>query len=232
MAAGQILCAGIISPPQPLGTFTFGGSAAAFTLAWPAGHAIDDIGILVIETANEACATPAGWTVLNTPTGTGAAASPSSTRLSAFWRRATSAAEADASIADSGTEQQAVMFVLRGCDTGASPIEALTGNTNAASTTAQTCLSITTLGASRYVVGAAVNAGNPGATNNACCVWTTNAALGNFIELADFTLTGASQIGVFGGQMVVPGATGTTAGTFGTTGVSEHIVFAVKPIGG
>jgi hypothetical protein len=218
-------------PPVPLATFTYGGNAAAFTLAWPAGHQSDDVGILLVETGNEALATPSGWTAVNTPTGTGPAAANNSTRLYAFYRVATSGAEANASIADSGDHQTAVMFVLRGADT-VSPIEAVTGDLGTGVNT--TVPTTTTLGPNRYVVGACSDAGNPGTDNNASIVWTANSSLDNFVELADYGNASVftAMIGAFGGQMLAAGAVGTTSGTFVSSGAQERVIFAVKPVGG
>jgi hypothetical protein len=234
MAGGQqALLGGGPTPPQPLSTFTFGYNAAAFTLAWPASHAANDIGILLVATANEVLATPSGWNPINTPIGTaGPPGDALATRIYAFWKRAASGAEADASIGDSGVEQQAVMFVLRGCDVGASPIEAVTGDALTTAAAGATVPSTTTLGNNRYVVGASSNAVGGTTTNNATCVWTTNAALDNFIELADFSVLNGQQIGAFGGSLTLAGATGTTAATFSQSGRQERVIFAVKPIGG
>jgi len=72
------------------------GTAAAatnnITVAWPT-HQIGDIGLLIVETANQAVtlSTPAGFVeVTNSPQGTGTAGGTTATRLSVFWARATS----------------------------------------------------------------------------------------------------------------------------------------------
>lgn len=218
------------SPPEPLASFTFDAGSGAFTLAWPAGHDTGDLGILLVETCNEALATPAGWTSIYAPTGTGVAGANTSTRLYAFYRYATSNAEAAASIGDSGNEQLATMIALRGA-AASSPIEAVATDTGV-SANGCTVPTATTLGDNRYVVGACSNAGNPG-SGNACCTWTPNGNLSNFVELTDYS-AGAlapSQLGSFGGQKLAAGAVGTTAGTFSSPGVQERLIFAVKPFG-
>src|SRR6266571_3925894 len=72
------------------GTGTLTGATA---VAWPA-HAIDDIGLLIIQTDNQAVTlgTNGGnWTqVTNSPQGTGTSAAAGATRLTVFWSRATS----------------------------------------------------------------------------------------------------------------------------------------------
>src|SRR5438876_440728 len=86
------------------GTGTLSGATA---VAWPA-HAINDIGLLIIETQNEAVTlgtNAANWTqVTNSPQGTGTT-NNTGTRLTVFWSRATSTSMGAVGVNDSGDHQ-------------------------------------------------------------------------------------------------------------------------------
>lgn len=90
------------------------------SVPWPASHATNDIAICLVETANQSLSTPSGWNDVNTPSGSG------NTRLHAFWKRATSGAESDCAIGDSGNHQIARIVTYRNCVTSGSPIDAVT----------------------------------------------------------------------------------------------------------
>lgn len=90
------------------------------SVPWPASHATNDIAICLVETANQSLSTPSGWNDVYTPTGSG------NTRLHAFWKRATSGAESDCAIGDSGDHQIARIVTYRNCVTSGSPIDAVT----------------------------------------------------------------------------------------------------------
>jgi hypothetical protein len=67
------------------GTFTSG--AAALTVPQPAGIQAGDLLLLFVETANQAMATPTGWTqVTNSPQSTGTAAAAGGVRLTVFYK--------------------------------------------------------------------------------------------------------------------------------------------------
>lgn len=234
VAAPHQALAGIIpGPPVPLPTFTFASSETATSIDWPAGHQVNDIGILIVVSCNQAVSTPAGWNIINTPLGFGGGAGAvRATEITAFWRRATSSSEATVTIADSGTMQVAVMNAFRGADLSGSPIEAIaTDDTDALNPTVVP--STTTLGRNRYVIGATSGGGDPATTNQSNCAWTTNANLVNFVELADSAFNGAGGTGgsvaVFGGAAITPTVVGTTSGTLVDAGNREHCIFALKP---
>ena len=101
----------------------------AITVAWP-DHTTDDIGVLLVESANEAVSTPAGWTAIANA-GTGTAGNSAATSIYGFWKRAASAAEASVVVADTGARQIGVILVIRGCITDASPIDVSATSTQA-----------------------------------------------------------------------------------------------------
>lgn len=136
-------------PPTYVGS-TSGtqGWTGAASVAWPSGHAAGDIGILICETAQEAIATPSGWTeVANSPQGTGTAASTTATRLTIFWKRATSNSEADVSISDAGDHIVASILAFRGCLEAGTPTNVTAGDVE----TSTTATSVTIPGATTTV---------------------------------------------------------------------------------
>ena len=99
---------------QAAGTVVSG--TGAISPAWPA-HQAGDVALLIVETANQAVSlsTPAGFVeVTNSPRGTGTAGGTAATRLTVYWRRATSSAESNPTIADSGDHQIARILTFRG----------------------------------------------------------------------------------------------------------------------
>lgn len=115
---------------------TRSSQVGSLTVGWPT-HQSGDIGLLVIETdaAASAIGTITDWTELSTlSVGSGA----SGTRLATYWRRATSAAEAAASVPDTGDHQVACIYTFRGCVAGGSPFNfSDTGSKSIASTSTQ-----------------------------------------------------------------------------------------------
>jgi hypothetical protein len=119
-----------VAAPTPQAVGAVSQSTGALSVAWPT-HLTDDIGVLFVETANQAVAAPGGWTLIAEP-GTGTAGTAGATRLSAFWKRAASAAEANVTVADTGARQTAFIQTFRGCIASGSPID-VSANTTAAS---------------------------------------------------------------------------------------------------
>lgn len=112
-------------------------------VAWPAGHAVNDIGVLIVEHANQAPSAPAGWTQFAS-TGTGTAGAAAADGVTCFWKRAASAAEASVTVADTGTRQIGVILVFRGCIATGSPIDVVTTNFQATVSASATIPGVTT----------------------------------------------------------------------------------------
>jgi hypothetical protein len=219
------------NPPFPLGTFTFNASTApSMNVAWPSGHQVDDIGLLLLANANAATiTTPATWSgPLNVPSGQGPSNGANSIKLGIYWKRATSGAEAAASCT-TASDMIGAMIAIRNADRGASPIEAIV-DSNSASSASVVCPSTTILGAARYIIGVVAGGLGPGSDNNASVSWTTNSNLESFTELVDFGSGIGAILGAFGGALRSIGASGTTSGTLGTAGVQDTVTLAVKPM--
>src|SRR5687767_13908393 len=86
---------------------------AALSVDWPP-HLTGDIGILLVQSANEPVATPTDWTAIESQ-GSGTGGSAGSVAIQAFWKRAASAAEAAVTVADAGNHTIAAIWTVAGC---------------------------------------------------------------------------------------------------------------------
>lgn len=96
-------------------SYVAGGTSAAGTgdiTPTVDSEASGDLLILVVETGNEAVAAPTGWTAVP-----GGVAIQTATRLTAFYRFATGAAETNPTVTDPGDHAYGRVFTLRGTDT-------------------------------------------------------------------------------------------------------------------
>lgn len=117
-------------------------STGAITVPWPT-HAIDDIGVCVVETSTGEAAveTSGGWTAF-----------PSSpqesttigTRLSLFWKRATTTSMASATFADAGNHITGWMTTIRGCVASGDPFTVSSGGSKDTASTAMSVPGLTT----------------------------------------------------------------------------------------
>jgi Putative Ig domain. len=204
-------------------------STAGFNCPWPAGHQADDIGLLVVETANEAVTAPSGWAdVLNSPQGTGTAAAAGSTRLHIFWKRATSNAEPTVPVPDSGDHQIARLFVFRGCINSGNPWDVTAGAVQASASTSVSMPSVTTTVANCLIVLVSSNATDTTVGQQS---GAANAGLANLTSL----YTHQSGVGVGGGYQILTGekatagATGATTATLATASTQALLTIALKP---
>ena len=101
----------------------FGGTGAP-TATLPSPVAENDILVLVLQSSQQAIATPATYARLGPQNGIGPAAGAGSTRLGVFWKRA-GASESAPTIADSGDHTYGFMFTVRGCPTTGDPFRML-----------------------------------------------------------------------------------------------------------
>jgi hypothetical protein len=100
------------------------GGTGDITVVMPA-HQTNDIIMLLVETANQAVATPAGDYNALVAVGSGVAADAAASRLSMFWKRAASAAETDIVVTDAGDHTVGRIVVVRGCPTSGTPVSIL-----------------------------------------------------------------------------------------------------------
>ncbi len=200
--------------------------------AWPVGHQADDIGILVVQSANQTVATPSGWTLLGN-VGVGTAGAVGATAAWVFWKRATTAAEADASIADPGDHFRARMYLFRGCETSGTPVHGtpVTATVSAPGTAVSIAMPTTTVNEC-YLVALVANATDSGSNQTAIGTQTwANAALSGFTRI----MTGNTANGVGGGAdagggvKTTAGAIGDSTATLATASAQAKMAFALMP---
>jgi hypothetical protein len=181
------------------------GSVGAATVSWPA-HQTNDIGVLFVESANEAVTltTASGFVEgPNSPQGIGTAADVAATRLTWFWCRATSGTMADVVVADAGDHVVCRIETLRGCIQSGNPYNVTAGDTGASST-AITNPAVTTTVPNTLILLAA----------STC----TDTATGQFSNWANSNLTGVTLQCNLGSISGNGGGFGITTGTFAGTG--------------
>ena len=183
------------------------------TVVWPA-HQANDVALLFVETnGNEAAVlgTPAGF-VQVTGSPQVADTGGDTTRLTVFWCRASSGAQASPVITDPGNHCEAVIVTYRGCRTFDIPYSSTAGGTTEGVPTA----AIVVPGASTEapncrVVVAIANGGGWDASGY------TNANLTGITErFDDYTgLASAGGLSIADGAFVGPGEWGDTSATMG-----------------
>lgn len=211
---------------------TGAGSAGAVSVPWPTNHQADDIGILLIDSENETVATPSGWNdILNSPQGTGTAGSAGSTRLSAFWRRATGSSESDASVGDSGNHQVGAIYVFRNVATSGDPWDTTTGGVEASATTTVTMTGVTPSVTNTLILAAASFSTDISAGTPQMSAWSNATLGGTFGELFEFSASAGSGggVGMAAGYLASASASGTSTVTLATSSTSGWLTIALRP---
>jgi putative pyrroloquinoline-quinone-binding quinoprotein len=210
------------------GTVALTGATA---VAWPT-HQAEDIGLLIIQTNNQAVTlgtNAADWTqVTNSPQGTGTAGSAGATRLTVFWSRATSNAMGAVGINDSGDHQIAQIITFRGVTNTGNPFDVTAGNVASSASTAVSIPGATTTVANTLVVAIVANATD---TTTAQTSGWTNSNLSSVTERADTQNTPGfgGGFGVATGVKATAGAYGTTTATLATSSAQGRMSIALRP---
>ena len=214
------------------GTFTIG--TGAISVPVPATYSAGDILILLVNTANEAVATPDGWTqVDNSPQGTGTAGSAGGVRLYAFWK-VSAASESAVDIADAGSYTAGQMFSFYNAN-ATTPINVTAGSVQATGSTSWTCPAVTTTVANCLILLCIGNDRDTTQTDELLTWWINYGFdTDSMVDIVD--QTGSSGAG---GGLGVCYATKAAAGNTGTTSVSSatavtaaFLTIALAPVGG
>jgi hypothetical protein len=198
------------------------GGLGVVSVAWPPGHAAGDVGVLFVENATgETSASPSGWTPIFS------GISDTTSNFSAFYRIATSSAEAAASVPDSGNHQVGRIFAFRGVDQ-TTPLGATTNSTKTASNTSVTFPTLTTSYANSIVLFAASN--NTDATSNTYTSLTGGTGLTGISSTYAFNSTAGTGggFGVAYATKATAGATGAPVMTLGTASQNVNFVIELK----
>lgn len=209
------------SAPIFISTGTPAVGQAAINVAWPT-HATGDLGLLLVETSNEAPAALSGWTQL-AQLGTGTPGAGGAVMLTIYGRIAASSSEGAVNVPDSGNHNIGVIMVFRGAN-ASSPVDvSATGSGSGASITLP---SVTTTGADRLVVCAVGDSWD----NNSTARYSdwTHAGIASITERLDAGTTNGNG-GGFGaatGERSIAGSTGTGSVTF-ANGLNNWVAITI-----
>ena len=213
-------------------TFQAAGALASGTgsisVSWPT-EVTDDVGLLVIETANQSVSAPAGWlAVANSPQGTGTAGSSTATRLTVFYKRALSASEGVVLLPDAGDHIVGQILTFRGCVNTGFPWDTTAGNVVSTTSTIVSMPSVTTAVDNTLVVGIVANRTD---TTSSQTSGYTNSGLTNLIEVSDRNVTAGNGggFGVVTGELAVAGDSLHTVAVLATASVQGRLTIALKP---
>lgn len=128
---------------------TNGGSTGNVVLAAPTGHQANDIFLLLCESnVTEVVAAPTGYTAIpGSPWANG------DTRLSVFWKRATSSSEGSTTVVDPGNHLACHLMAIKEAVTSGSPFESIVSDTSLSTPSVNvTCPAVTPAGEGRMVM--------------------------------------------------------------------------------
>lgn len=201
------------------------GSVASAGISVPWGsHSAGNFGLLLVETADEAVSTPAGWTAVDGGTARQIAGVG---RITAFYKFAASGAESNASVADPGDHCYGRIIVFSGVH-ATSPIHRCAGSGGSASTTAGSCPSIFTEFNDCMIVAIL---GWSGDTAGPMASGQTNANLDNVTERGDEGTADGN-----GGGLVITTGEKPSAGSITHTTMTltasayESMTIALRPV--
>lgn len=194
-------------------------SAAAGTVTFGTGAAAGNLGVLVVENANEAFTPPSGWTTLDVRGfGTGGAAGGEQTTVCYKLNITSGDVTSGIAIADTGDHQNAILLTFTGHDT-TTPLQVPFTDVASGATTA---VSIATLRSSGVTVTAydlalaVIGTDRDSATvsTNASAAWANIAGSNSFI--ANFSSATGAGGGIIVNQLT-PSANQTGDTTFSCT---------------
>ena len=223
----QAQTAGVVPSLQASGTAA--GGTGSVTPSWPT-HQVNDVALLIVETAGGEAATLQDAQGFAAVTGGtfGDNVDINGSRLTLFWKRATTSSEASPTVADSGDHTVATIVTFRGVTKTGNPWEAVTGNGTAGTASSTFTMPTTTTSTARDLV---VNIVSWSDAFDTFLFWNS------LFTLAGATTT-AGNDGAFAVATETMATAGTTSGTSGffQTGfgfsVSQRqarVVIALKP---
>src|SRR2546422_9306311 len=218
------------APPTYQAAGTVQSGTGTLTVAWPA-HAINDIGLLILETQNDAVTlgtNAANWTaVTNSPQGTGTTST--GTRLTVFWSRATSTSMGAVGVNDSGDHQIAQILTFRGVVATGNPWDMTAGDVTASTTTAVSIPGATTTVQDTLVVAIVSNGSDLSAAQVPGSF--TNSDLSSVTKRQDnnTTASGGGGFTVATGSKALAGAYRPTSGTLGLSAPPGRMSIALQP---
>jgi len=216
-----------LNAPTFVGKGAFASGTGGLTVAVPASYQAGDLFLLFVESANEAIATPAGWTqVVNSPQYTGTAAAIGGVRLAVFYKAA-SGAEESVAVADTNNHTTAIIANFRGVDPE-SPVHLSAGGVDAVATASLSAPALTTTMTGTLIVNAIGL--DEDAVKTPTLSSETNANLTNLTKQHDETIAGGVGGGIafITGTKAAAGSTGNTTAA-GASTTHAYLTIALKP---
>jgi len=193
------------------GAFTSG--TGDLSVPPPSSSWLNDILVLLVESANQDIATPSGWTqVANSPQYTGDAASAGGVRLAVFWKLV-EGSQFNVAVADTGNHTTAQIFSFRGCDP-TTPIHITAGSVNTLASTSWTLPSVTTT-VGNCLILLCIGLDYDGNSTAEVGDWT-NTGLTSITERTNETVNSGA-----GGGLALATASRAATGDIGTTSVTS-----------
>lgn len=203
------------------------GSTGVPTATLPGTYQENDILVLVLQSSSQSIATPTGYTPLGPQNGIGNAAAAGSTRMAAFWKRATSS-ESAPTIADSGDHTYGVMFAVRGCRQNGDPFRMLGQAWKFTASTTGTADIGTTRIANSLVINIFAHAVDSASAQGSS---PTNSSLTSVTEQFDGATTDGTGGGIYimSGIKALPGEVSASTVTWAASTVDLSTTFAAIP---
>src|SRR5438876_3541701 len=221
------------APPtyQAAGTIQ-SSTSTTLSVTWPA-NAIGDIGLLIIETQNQAVTlgtNAANWNpVTNSWQGTGTT-NNTGTRLTVFWSRATSTSMGNVGLTGTGMDHQiAQIITFRSVVATGNPWDVTAGDVTASTTTAVSIPGATTTVQDTLVVAIVSNGSDLSAAQIPGSF--TNSDLSSVTKRQDnqTTASGGGGFTVATGSKALAGAYGPTSATLGFSSLQGRMSIALRP---
>lgn len=223
----------IVVPPAWQANGSIGSSinATNASAAWPT-HQAGDIGLLLVETANNLPGlTLSGWTaVVNGEQGVGSSNAAGATRLQCFWKRATTSAESAASSLGTIVDHRALVIItFRGCIASGNPVNISAGDASSDADASAVAIPGATTTAAGCLVVAICSRQTDIATGEQSA--EANADLTSVAERFDlgFTTGNGGGFGVITGVKAAAGAYGVTTATLATASRQARVSLALLP---
>lgn len=202
------------------------------SVPWPAGHQPGYVGILIVETGGEGTnltiTTPAGWAAVAGSPVTSVATTAGS-KLQVFWKRATSSAETNVTVPDSGDHQLARLLVFTGAVATGNPWDVTSTGTKTTASTSITFPALTTTVADTTVLLIATRPNDSSSTTAFGAL--TNSVLTNQFATGQEAGTTSGHGGGFvwyTGEKATPGSIGTSTTTVSPSVTNAFMVIALR----
>ena len=213
------------------GVASNGGSA---TIVWPT-HLADDVGLLLVQTANSPVtlggAGSGDWTATaDSPQGTGTENNVDATRLSLYWARATGSSQGDVTVTADNNIVLGGITTFRGVITTGDPWDVTAGDVEAATDTANVAIPGDTTTVADCLI-AAIFAHGIDDSVDSINTDEANADLVNLTQRTEYQTPVGKGGGLWlaTGELATAGAYGTTTLTITANHTQGRICLALKP---